>query len=301
MFNELKASPIRSTTKSGNSTTSSNSVRSQASPKMVSSGQTSRNVSASTVKARGSTLKSENSPQSSFEEEEVDAPVPEGLVRCDICKRNFAEDRIEKHQSVCQKTKTKKRKVYDASKKRVQVGLMKRKRNFKLIALSNREQKLSRSTENQSQQRDDLSRRQPQHRNLRTTGARSTKILSRQFVRPRKCKHIWPRAESCRICRPHRRLRTPTTFNVHIVHDVSMKQLLHVTFRCAKTCKWVGVDVYFVKWGGVSLWWDNIELRLPKVWRIFKFQWTFSESSWNLLRKFSNVRLNHHKGFSKGF
>jgi hypothetical protein len=120
-MHHAKASPIRST-KSGNSTTSStNSVRSMASPKMVSSGQTSRNVSASTVKARAPAVKSENTPQSSFEEEE-DAPVPEGLVRCGICKRNFAEDRIEKHQSVCQKTKAKKRKVYDASKKRVQVG-----------------------------------------------------------------------------------------------------------------------------------------------------------------------------------
>jgi hypothetical protein len=86
---------------------------------MVSSGQTSRNVSASTVKAR-TVVKKENSQQSSFEEED-DAPVPEGLIRCGICKRNFAEDRIEKHQSVCQKTKAKKRRVYDASKKRVQV------------------------------------------------------------------------------------------------------------------------------------------------------------------------------------
>lgn len=56
--------------------------------------------------------------QSSFDE---NAPVPEGLIRCGICKRNFAEDRIEKHQVICQKTKVKKRKVYDASKKRVQV------------------------------------------------------------------------------------------------------------------------------------------------------------------------------------
>lgn len=55
-------------------------------------------------------------------ETEDEGPVPEGLVRCTICKRNFAEDRIEKHQSVCSKMKTKKRKVYDASKKRVQVS-----------------------------------------------------------------------------------------------------------------------------------------------------------------------------------
>jgi hypothetical protein len=120
MFNQ-KASPIRST-KSGNSTTSSNnSVRSMASPKMVSSGQTTRNISASPVKAQATTIKSVNTPQSSFDEPD-DTPIPEGLVRCGICKRNFAEDRIEKHQTVCQKAKTKKRKVYDASKKRVQVS-----------------------------------------------------------------------------------------------------------------------------------------------------------------------------------
>lgn len=51
------------------------------------------------------------------------APVPEGLVRCGICKRNFAEDRIDKHTEICQMTKTKKRKIYDGSKKRVQVSL----------------------------------------------------------------------------------------------------------------------------------------------------------------------------------
>lgn len=61
-------------------------------------------------------------------ENDDDGPVPDGLVRCGICKRNFAEDRIEKHLSVCQKMKTKKRKVYDASKKRVQVSS---KRNVK--------------------------------------------------------------------------------------------------------------------------------------------------------------------------
>ena len=123
-----KASPIRSM-KSGNSTNSSTSSgRSMASPKIVSSGQT----SASTVKARAPAVKSVNTPQSSFDEID-DVPVPEGLVRCDICKRNFAEDRIEKHQSVCQKNKTKKRKVYDASKKRVQVRIDEAENKFKLI------------------------------------------------------------------------------------------------------------------------------------------------------------------------
>uniref|UniRef100_A0A182IUA5 C2HC/C3H-type domain-containing protein n=1 Tax=Anopheles atroparvus TaxID=41427 RepID=A0A182IUA5_ANOAO len=47
-------------------------------------------------------------------------PVPDGLERCDICSRNFAEDRIEKHRTICQKTKAKKRKVFDVTKHRVQ-------------------------------------------------------------------------------------------------------------------------------------------------------------------------------------
>ncbi|XP_065091655.1 zinc finger C2HC domain-containing protein 1C isoform X2 [Ochlerotatus camptorhynchus] len=48
-----------------------------------------------------------------------DGPVPDGLARCTICGRNFAEDRIAKHREICQKTKTKKRKVYDTTKHRV--------------------------------------------------------------------------------------------------------------------------------------------------------------------------------------
>lgn len=49
----------------------------------------------------------------------LDEPVPDGLVRCTICSRNFAEDRIEKHREICQKTKSKKRKVFDTTKHRV--------------------------------------------------------------------------------------------------------------------------------------------------------------------------------------
>lgn len=48
-----------------------------------------------------------------------DGPVPDGLARCTICGRNFAEDRIAKHREICQKTKSKKRKVFDTTKHRV--------------------------------------------------------------------------------------------------------------------------------------------------------------------------------------
>lgn len=64
------------------------------------------------------------STDSQEEQEDDNTPVPEGLVRCTHCSRNFAEDRIDKHRTICIKTKLKKRKIYDASKKRVEVNLM---------------------------------------------------------------------------------------------------------------------------------------------------------------------------------
>lgn len=93
MFNR-KASPTRSA-KSGNSITSStNSVRSTLSPKVTANGQ-SRTSSVATVQktrpTQPSLLKNHNSKPSSFDE---DAPIPEGLVRCELCKRNFSEGKL---------------------------------------------------------------------------------------------------------------------------------------------------------------------------------------------------------------
>lgn len=99
---------------SGNSASSSNSMRSMSGVPMLNG-----NAVASQLKINSNSAKSQNS-QESFDEVD-DGPVPEGLAKCSICKRNFAEDRLAKHQTICQKTKSKKRKVYDASKKRVQV------------------------------------------------------------------------------------------------------------------------------------------------------------------------------------
>lgn len=87
-------------------------------PKVVPSSNSTTRTS-SVPKARAPPVKSAaSSAQSSFEE---DAPVPEGLAKCGICKRNFAEDRIETHQVICQKNKVRKRRVYDGAKKRIQV------------------------------------------------------------------------------------------------------------------------------------------------------------------------------------
>lgn len=43
----------------------------------------------------------------------------DGLIACSLCGRNFASDRIEKHEGICAKTKAKKRKVFDITKMRV--------------------------------------------------------------------------------------------------------------------------------------------------------------------------------------
>jgi hypothetical protein len=50
----------------------------------------------------------------------VFAPKPrDDLTSCKHCQRNFAEDRIEKHEEICLKTSQKKRKTFDMTKARV--------------------------------------------------------------------------------------------------------------------------------------------------------------------------------------
>ena len=47
-------------------------------------------------------------------------PPPPGMAACKVCGRHFAQDRVEKHESICKKTSTKKRKVFDPTKMRMQ-------------------------------------------------------------------------------------------------------------------------------------------------------------------------------------
>ena len=48
-------------------------------------------------------------------------PKPrDDLAACTNCGRNFADDRIEKHQEICIKTATKKRKTFDMAKQRIE-------------------------------------------------------------------------------------------------------------------------------------------------------------------------------------
>lgn len=62
-----------------------------------------------------------NKPTSASPVKKVIAPPPEGMVQCSICGRNFNEDRIAKHETICSKTAVKKRKIFDSTKHRVQV------------------------------------------------------------------------------------------------------------------------------------------------------------------------------------
>ncbi|XP_037941708.1 zinc finger C2HC domain-containing protein 1C isoform X1 [Teleopsis dalmanni] len=45
---------------------------------------------------------------------------PPGMATCNFCNRNFNEDRLAKHEQICQKMAKKKRKIFDVSKHRVQ-------------------------------------------------------------------------------------------------------------------------------------------------------------------------------------
>ncbi|XP_076361880.1 uncharacterized protein LOC143252914 isoform X2 [Tachypleus tridentatus] len=45
--------------------------------------------------------------------------TPVNLVPCSVCGRTFNSDTLERHQKICQKLKTKKRKVFDSSKMRI--------------------------------------------------------------------------------------------------------------------------------------------------------------------------------------
>lgn len=59
----------------------------------------------------------DNGEEEQFEIDE--APDVNGLLQCSICGRRFAEDRLQKHMSICEKNKSKKRKVFDLRKQRL--------------------------------------------------------------------------------------------------------------------------------------------------------------------------------------
>jgi len=61
-----------------------------------------------------------NSDKKAVQRRSVFAPKPRNdLVQCQNCERNFAEDRIEKHETICNKTFNKKRKRFDMRNARI--------------------------------------------------------------------------------------------------------------------------------------------------------------------------------------
>lgn len=118
-----KTTPVNSAVAAG-ATAAQSSPSSSPSPTA-----TRRSTSAKSAASRASTGKSPMANTSTIRRKPSvtsasslaipDGPVQDGLAQCTICGRNFAEDRIAKHREICQKTKTKKRKVFDITKHRV--------------------------------------------------------------------------------------------------------------------------------------------------------------------------------------
>lgn len=113
-----KTAPVAATAQSSPSGSPSPS----ATPRSISQANSAKSVASRTPSgksAMASTLAISRKPTAAPSPPTADGPVPDGLARCAICGRNFAEDRIAKHREICQKTKTKKRKVFDTTKHRV--------------------------------------------------------------------------------------------------------------------------------------------------------------------------------------
>ncbi|XP_034485609.1 uncharacterized protein LOC117790308 [Drosophila innubila] len=58
-------------------------------------------------------------PKSPVTKSQMNQQAPEGTSSCRYCGRHFNTERLGKHEDVCQRTMTTKRKIFDASKQRV--------------------------------------------------------------------------------------------------------------------------------------------------------------------------------------
>ncbi|XP_020817280.1 zinc finger C2HC domain-containing protein 1C [Drosophila serrata] len=59
------------------------------------------------------------SPVKKVTKMEPQAPPPEGTAQCKHCGRHFLTDRLQKHETVCARMMSTKRKIFDASKQRI--------------------------------------------------------------------------------------------------------------------------------------------------------------------------------------
>ncbi|XP_053680931.1 uncharacterized protein LOC128731811 [Anopheles nili] len=126
----VKKSPIATSTgavstatRAANGSAKSGAITPRSVPSVKSSGPSRAVTQPSPVSSAGSVRRASSAASASSSNGNAmlaNEPIPEGLSRCDICSRNFATERIEKHRQICQKTKAKKRKVFDTTKHRVQ-------------------------------------------------------------------------------------------------------------------------------------------------------------------------------------
>ncbi|GBL96904.1 Zinc finger C2HC domain-containing protein 1C [Araneus ventricosus] len=106
-------SSTRRTTRPSNSVTA---APSRARPRAQPAASTPmRKPAASPSKANSRAAPSANASKDSAPRK----PPGPGQEQCTVCGRNFNQDRIEKHRSICKKVSTKKVKVFDATKMRV--------------------------------------------------------------------------------------------------------------------------------------------------------------------------------------
>ncbi|XP_053669464.1 LOW QUALITY PROTEIN: zinc finger C2HC domain-containing protein 1C [Anopheles marshallii] len=116
----LKKSPIASSNSVATRSPNGSAKPGVATPRSVKSNGPSRTVTQPSPSGSASSVRRPSSVANGNMLAPSSEPVPDGLTRCDICSRNFATDRIDKHRQICQKTKTKKRKIFDITKHRVQ-------------------------------------------------------------------------------------------------------------------------------------------------------------------------------------
>uniref|UniRef100_A0A182Q599 C2HC/C3H-type domain-containing protein n=1 Tax=Anopheles farauti TaxID=69004 RepID=A0A182Q599_9DIPT len=113
-------SSTASTIRSPNGSAKSGTVTTRSVPSVRSNGPSRAITQPSPASSASSTRRASAASNGSSMLAKTNEPVPDGLTRCDICSRNFATDRIDKHRQICQKTNTKKRKIFDITKHRVQ-------------------------------------------------------------------------------------------------------------------------------------------------------------------------------------
>ena len=143
-----------------------------------------------------------------------------GLVQCKSCSRNFAEERIQTHVGICKKTKSKKRKPFDATKARVEG-----------TEAAQYQGKNSSSNNKNKVERDYIlmtfiqlspgfcDQFSPGPRLKSLTGGGKGRNLSEASGRPRRRASSWPGGATLVTCPRPRHLMSVTTYSASIVSE----------------------------------------------------------------------------------